>query len=401
MIKKVEKFLQRLCDFKGECEKRKWCFGEMIKLIRNTKEKIFLHEIFRDDFFGFCKSHLLREIPTSEPTSFPSNDSVKTREITTSHSGNALCNDGVKTKICSAIGYLYTHSLSSRFKMTMIMFFTTVSSFGGMSEARAEESSSNIVTGTCNDAGTCLWSFDTTSGKMTISAAEGAKEVKMDNYLCYDSTHKGNRPWEDYIKQIKDIVVENNITNIGNQAFQEASNIETLITKDVKTIGFDTFAYAGGKMRLVELPSVEVIGKYNGLFEGPITSVDLPNIKKIANSVFGQNIEYVGLPDWNVEMPENAFANTKIPNCSNENHAACGSCGYTKETGHQYVKSGVGCVKHCGEGFVGKNGRCIEGGCGDGYVQVEDWCNRVRYTPAEAAAILKDNENTVTITFRK
>ena len=29
------------------------------------------------------------------------------------------------------------------------------------------------------------------------------------------------------------------------------------------------------------------------------------------------------------------------------------------------------------------------------------WCNRIRYTPAEAAKVLKDENNEIVITFRK
>lgn len=58
----------------------------------------------------------------------------------------------------------------------------------------------------------------------------------------------------------------------------------------------------------------------------------------------------------------------------------------------------------CGEGQLEKNGGCISAsqGCGDGYRQIETWCNKIRWTPAEAAQVLtNDNNNTVTITFRK
>ena len=66
--------------------------------------------------------------------------------------------------------------------------------------------------------------------------------------------------------------------------------------------------------------------------------------------------------------------------------------------------SGLGCVKDCGSGYLGKEGRCIDAslGCGAGYRQFENFCNRIRYTPAEAAEVLRDdNTNEVTITFKK
>ena len=290
--------------------------------------------------------------------------------------------------------------------------------FVGVNEVRAEEESSgNIVNGTCNDAGTCLWSFDTNSGKMTISAAEGAGKVAMGNYKCSGrncNTTAGNRPWEAYVKQIKNLVVEDNITNIGNRAFNNADYLETVTgMKDVKTIGASAFGY-NYALKSIEMPNVETLGQ--GVFHKvqSLKSIDLPNVKKIdgllfctdgANSTFRSPIEYVGLPEGQeVTISDKAFQNTSLIGCSNTNRAACGSCGYTQSGGYSYIKSGVGCVKHCGEGFVGKEGKCVsdENGCGTNFRQIDDWCNRTRYTPAEAAEVLNNNNtNFVTITFRK
>lgn len=89
-----------------------------------------------------------------------------------------------------------------------------------------------------------------------------------------------------------------------------------------------------------------------------------------------------------------------IPGCNSFADGAC-SCdkGYYKKDG--------GCVSEsagCGNGYLGKDGECIssENGCGEGYKDMGSYCNRVRYTPAEAAAIASDdNTNIVTITFKK
>ena len=58
----------------------------------------------------------------------------------------------------------------------------------------------------------------------------------------------------------------------------------------------------------------------------------------------------------------------------------------------------------CKSGYLEKNGDCIAAatGCGENYRRIENWCNRIRWTPAEAAEVLfDDNSNEVTITFRK
>ena len=70
-----------------------------------------------------------------------------------------------------------------------------------------------------------------------------------------------------------------------------------------------------------------------------------------------------------------------------------------------YLKDNL-CVsesKGCGDGYLGKDGVCISSanGCGAGYRQFENFCNRIQYTPAEAAALLKDDDNFVILTFKK
>ncbi len=78
----------------------------------------------------------------------------------------------------------------------------------------------------------------------------------------------------------------------------------------------------------------------------------------------------------------------------------CQSC----KSDYVYSKSGTGCVSDCGAGYLGKEGRCIDSalGCGENYRDMGGFCNRIQYTPAEAAKVLRnDNTNEVTITFRK
>ena len=88
-----------------------------------------------------------------------------------------------------------------------------------------------------------------------------------------------------------------------------------------------------------------------------------------------------------------------IPGCNSFADGAC-SCdkGYYKKDG--------GCVSEsagCGNGYLGKDGECISSanGCGAGYKDMGGYCNRVRYTPAEAAPLLNDNDNFVILTFKK
>ena len=77
----------------------------------------------------------------------------------------------------------------------------------------------------------------------------------------------------------------------------------------------------------------------------------------------------------------------------------CQSC----KSDYNYIKSGTGCVSDCGAGYLGKEKACIDSalGCGENYRDMGGFCNRIRYTPAEAAKVLKDENNEIVITFRK
>ena len=95
----------------------------------------------------------------------------------------------------------------------------------------------------------------------------------------------------------------------------------------------------------------------------------------------------------------------KEGNCVNDcgvgNYAENGEC-FTLPTGCADFSGGK--CHSCIEGYLNKNGFCIDAiqGCGAGFKQIENWCNRIQYTPAEAAQVLRnDNTNEVTITFRK
>ena len=72
-----------------------------------------------------------------------------------------------------------------------------------------------------------------------------------------------------------------------------------------------------------------------------------------------------------------------------------------------YYKKENGCVsaqEGCGDGYLEKDSVCISSanGCGAGYKDMGGFCNRIQYTPAEAAPLLhNDNTNSVTITFKK
>ena len=221
-------------------------------------------------------------------------------------------------------------------------------------------------------------------------------------------------------KTITSVEGMKNVTTIGPRAFFDNTALEKIDMPAVTSVGYESFL-STTKLTSVELPNVVAIGpdsffssgiqsiyipKVTALYERALrnatnlSSIDMPSIRNIGdNALKGLNLIYLGLPeDINVNFGEDVFSlGYAIANCSNENRTACGSCG------NGYVMSGLGCVSDCGAGYLGKDGRCIDAslGCGAGYRQFENFCNRIQYTPAEAAQVLKDDDNFVILTFKK
>ncbi|MBR3661879.1 MAG: hypothetical protein IKN67_01210, partial [Alphaproteobacteria bacterium] len=98
-----------------------------------------------------------------------------------------------------------------------------------------------------------------------------------------------------------------------------------------------------------------------------------------------------------------------LSGCSSSNREMCGTC-------DNYIKRGIGCVGNCGDGYLGKEGKCIENssgcgfnylgkegkcienssGCGFNYKEIYGFCERIRYSLPEAdAATSNDNENMI------
>ena len=87
------------------------------------------------------------------------------------------------------------------------------------------------VTGTCGE--NLTWEFDNSTGTLTVSGT-GA----MSNFTS------GNCPWKSYVNEIKKVCIANGVTTIGNYAFMNCVNLESVvISKAVTTIGIGSFSY--------------------------------------------------------------------------------------------------------------------------------------------------------------
>ncbi|MGN0606860.1 MAG: leucine-rich repeat domain-containing protein, partial [Oscillospiraceae bacterium] len=81
----------------------------------------------------------------------------------------------------------------------------------------------------------CTWSFDETTGTLTISGSDD-----MYNYNNYNNKVR----WYDYRESIKSVIIENGIISIGNYAFYDCSNLTSITIPDsVISIGNYAFSY--------------------------------------------------------------------------------------------------------------------------------------------------------------
>ena len=235
-------------------------------------------------------------------------------------------------------------------KKIVLMVSVTILTFCLASESRAESwNCGPKQNGEYSNSVICT--YDEISKTLII---EG--EGEMGNY-AYTSPVSKTTPWTS--KKIVHAVIKGNVTSIGDRVFKNVSSLQDISgTENIISIGQASFAYAEN-----------------------LTTADFPNATYIRRISFyrASNLEYANFAQGAIFEEEHptqpTFGLTKIPECSTTGKCCNG-----------YIKRGVGCVKDCGENFRPNDGEC----------------DRLRYTPAEAAAVLHDdNTNEVTITFKK
>ena len=132
---------------------------------------------------------------------------------------------------------------------------------------------------TSGTAGPLTWKYDTGTKTLTISG-----KGDMPNY-----TWKDPAPWEEHNGEMLILVIEEGITRIGNQAFENAGNlISVTLPKTVTRIGDDAFGFCGS-LPMVTIPA---------------------GVTHIGNSAFTycSNLAMATLPFALQEIGENAFA---------------------------------------------------------------------------------------------
>lgn len=193
-------------------------------------------------------------------------------------------------------------AITKRSMAYILAFVVLISGMSGVfyvsaeGTANSDETAGGMVSGSCGE--NLTWTLDTESGVLKIS---GAGEMD-DFYKEYvDGSYRTTAPWNEHITDIKSVVVDGEVTTIGDYAFYNCESLTNLALGDsVVSIGDSAFYYCSSLISITIPDSVTHIDTYAFSF-----------CKSLVNVRFGKNVTVIGnLAFWNcsslqdVRLPE-------------------------------------------------------------------------------------------------
>ena len=146
------------------------------------------------------------------------------------------------------------------------------------------------------------WVFNEATGELTISGAGAMPDYTYDN---------SELPWYGCYKQIKSVIIEDGITEIGQYAFNFCYNlISVSIPESVKVIDNGAFYYCSGLESVTIPKGVETIGEVSFYACESLTEVIIPNnVITVVNNAFTgcMNLEQVFIGSGVTSIGEEAF----------------------------------------------------------------------------------------------
>ena len=130
-----------------------------------------------------------------------------------------------------------------------------------------------------------------------------------------DYSSSANRPWYDYIGNIKSVIIENGITSIGDRAFTNCSALTSITIPDsVTNIGNYIF-YGCSSLTEITIPfSITDISGYAFYECSSLTNITIPDgVKSISNSAFYgcSSLTNLIIPDSVTSIDSYAFVGCK------------------------------------------------------------------------------------------
>ena len=230
------------------------------------------------------------------------------------------------------------------------------------------------------------------------------------------------------------ITIPEGVTSIGGSAFTGASGLTSITLPDSLTsIGWFAFAGASSLTSITIPEGVTSIGDHAFAGASGLTSITLPgSLTSVDSDLFygADNLTEINcagtesecaalrtLLDTKGYLPDGrTFKRVEpVTKCSSYTSSGCDACyaGYAlgDDSCHEcgagkncHWDEDVGVVfDGCKDKYLRKENECVASsqGCGANFRLNDGECDRLRYTPAEAAEVLtNDNNNSVTITFK-
>lgn len=160
-----------------------------------------------------------------------------------------------------------------------------------------------IATGTCGN--NLTWTL-TGSGELLI---EGAGAMADFSIASVDGKNVTSAPWNLYLNEITQVIVGENVTTIGNNAFRGLSALTTVsLPEGLTKIGNYAFIRCES-LATVNIPSTVTSIGQSAFYYCSLTSLDLPNaLKTIGESTFtGNDFAELVLPEGLEQIGYNAF----------------------------------------------------------------------------------------------
>ena len=185
--------------------------------------------------------------------------------------------------------------MKKKFLLVFILIIMSIIAFGVVSVSAKTIASGpcgNNVTWTLNDEGT-----------LTISGTGDMANFTSSKYV----------PWNSNIRNIKKVLIENNVTNIGSYAFYDAQNLTSITIPDsVTNIGEFSF-YSCNSLTSMQIPkSITSISDLTFAFCSNLEKVSIPDsVTNIGHGAFNgcSNLSDITLPNSVKSIGTDAFYN--------------------------------------------------------------------------------------------
>ena len=175
-----------------------------------------------------------------------------------------------------------------------------------------------VDSGDCGDGDSDVrWTLDS-DGVLTISGSGAMAHFDREGYEvynevddCYDWVTYVTSPWYDYRNDIRAVVIENGVTNVGMYAFADCAALtEATLPASVRTLAYAAFS---GCESLTELAIPETVtGLGSDLFQNcvSLTAVNIPaRVNYIGSWTFGycSSLTEIVIPDSVDTIADAAF----------------------------------------------------------------------------------------------